>query len=235
MLNKNQILFAAAFTASIMVTSATAKMKVYSPIVEYGEIEFELYSEYVKDSDDEADGAEKYVFEVGGSFIPNLFLAAEIEVEKEHEGESYETEVFEIEGVYQLTEQGQYGWDFGLFGKLEYSLEEDEWVEAVLGPVLSTDLSNNLTFTTNLLFERELEEHATETSLNAQLKWRLQPSFEPALEVYTNDEHERYLGPVVSGKIPGDSGKFGYEAGWLAGLNSDSVDNVFKLIVEYEF
>ena len=80
-----------------------------------------------------------------------------------------------------------------------------------------------------------------------QLKYRLDPAFEPGIELYSEfgpiddihsaDEQEHYIGPVAQGVIPlGESGtKLKYNAGYLFGLNDDTSDGVVKAIIELEF
>ena len=214
-------------------STATAYSLIYSPIVEYGETEVELYMQHVSDDNPLIDGEQQYVIEFGKGITPKLFLEAKVEIEKKVNGDR-ETEAIAIEGVYQLTEQGEYSWDVGLLAEVEYSLVTDDLKEIEFGPILATELGSNMTFTTNLIAEYEKLEKKFEASVNAQLKWRLGKSFEPAIEIYA-DEYSKKMGPVVMGKFKTDSAKIGYELGWLFGMDDVTADNTLKFMLEYEF
>lgn len=233
MLKKTLPAIALATTATCLSSMASAYSLIYSPIVEYGETEIELYAQYIDDDDAAIDGEQQYVFEIAHGVTPRLFLEAKIEAEKKRGG-SLETEAYVLEGVYQLTEQGEYSWDFGLLGEIEYSATNDELKEIEFGPIFATEVGSNMTFTANLPIEYKKQTREYEGSVNAQLKWRLSQRFEPALEVYVDSETTK-VGPVVMGKIKTDSGKFGYQLGWLVGMNDETPDNTFKFLVEYEF
>ena len=233
MLKKTLASISLATSAACLSSTASAYSLIYSPIVEYGETEVELYVQQLEDDDPAIDGAQQYVFEVAHGFTPKLFLEAKIEAEKERGG-SLKTEAYIIEGVYQLTEQGEYSWDFGLLGEIEYSATNHELKEIEFGPILATEVGTNMTFTANLPIKYNKPKSDYKGSLNAQLKWRVSPRFEPAIEVYT-DKDKTKAGPVVMGKIKTDAGKFGYQLGWLIGMNDQTPDNTFKFLVEYEF
>ncbi|MDH5610991.1 MAG: hypothetical protein OEY66_00855 [Gammaproteobacteria bacterium] len=233
MLKKNLLTLALAATATGISSTASAYSLVYSPTVEYGETEVELYAQRISDDNPVIDGTQQYVIEFGKGVTPNLFLEVKVEIEKKP-NQSRETEAVAIEGIYQLTEQGEYSWDVGLLAEVEYSTQQDELKEIEFGPILATEIGSNMTFTTNLIAEYEKAEKKIEGSVNAQLKWRLSQSFEPAIEVYA-DEYSKSMGPVVMGKIKTESAKFGYQLGWLFGLNDETADNTLKMMVEYEF
>jgi hypothetical protein len=201
--------------------------------VEYGETELELYTHVNNDSDAAIDGSEEYVFEVARGIAPELFLEAKFISERAAES-SLTTDAFAIEAIYQLTEQGEYSWDFGLLGEVVYSRIDSEVSEVELGGILATDLSPVLRLTTNIIAEYESAEEKFEGGASAMLKWRLQPALEPAVEVYS-DEYTSVLGPVVSGTLKSSHNKFGYELGVLFGVTDESPDSTLKAKIEYEF
>ena len=233
MFKKNVTLLALALSGACLSSNASAYLMIYSPTVEYGETEIELYGQYLIDDNPAIDGEQQLVLEFGKGITPKLFLEAKIEIEKKPHGD-FETEAVAIEGVYQITEQGEYSWDVGLLGEIEYSTERDELKEIEFGPILATELGSNMTFTTNIIAEYEKQESEIEGSVSAQLKWRLGKSFEPGIEVYVS-EHKTSVGPVAMGKIKTGENKFGYHVGWLVGMNDSTADNLFKFQIEYEF
>ena len=233
MFKKYTTLIALTLAGCCLPSTASAYYLIYSPTVEYGETEIELYGQYVSDDNALIDTSQQYLIEVGKGFTPKLFIEAKVVFEKKP-NDDLETEAIAFEGAYQITEQGEYSWDLGLLGEAEYSLADDELAEIAFGPILATDLGSNMTFTTNLLAEYESEEKKIEGKVNAQLKWRLSPAFEPAIEVYAN-EYSKSIGPVIMGKLSTDGSKIGYELGWLIGMDDESTDNTLKFLVEYEF
>ena len=233
MFKKDRIMLALAVTIGCLSSTASAYDLIYSPIVEYGETEVELYGEYVSDDDVLIDGKQQYMLEVARGVTPALFLEVRLIAEKMPNA-SLETEAVAIEGVYQLTEQGEYDWDIGLFGEIAYSVTTDDLDEIEFGPILATDIGRNMTFTTNLIVEYEKVEKKFEGNVNAQLKWRFGQGFEPAIEFY-GSEYNKKIGPVIMGKIKTDAAKFGYQLGWLFGMDDNSEDNTVKFLVEYEF
>ena len=234
MLNKTQTLLALTVAACGISFPATAYYSIYSPKVEYGETELELYGQYISDDDPAADGAQQYILEVAKGITPKAYLRAKLETEKVP-GEDLKTEAVAVYGGYLLTEPGESSWDVVLQTEIEYSIADSKLAAVAFGPLLATEVGDNMTFTANLIAEYAIEERFTEGNVNAQLKWRLNPVFEPAIEVFTNNENRRLIGPVVMGKIKTTSAKIGYQLGWLTGMNNDTDDNTYKFEVEYEF
>jgi hypothetical protein len=70
----------------------------------------------------------------------------------------------------------------------------------------------------------------------SRLQRRINPKFEPALELYA-EEHELQIGPTLLGKARIGAGHtgFGWQAGVLAGLTHDSPDVTVHFLIEAEF
>lgn len=222
-----------AITSCCLSSSASAYYLVYNPTIEYGETEIEFYSHQVSDADAAVDGEQQYVLEFARAFTPEFFFEAKVEMEKAP-NEDLETESVSIYGIFKITDQGEYSWAVSLLNEIEYSVADEQLAAFAFGPLLATEIGSNMTLTTNLIAEYEKEERKVEASANAQLKWRLRRHFESAIEVYAN-EYSKNIGPVILGKINTESAKFGYQLGWLIGMDDESADNTFKFMVEYEF
>lgn len=233
MFKKNYLSIALALFAMVYANTASAYFLVYSPTVEYGETEIEFYIDRTDDDSPLLDGAEQIVLEVGKGITEKLYLAGKVIAEKAPGG-SREVEEYAVEAVYQLTEQGEFSWDFGLLGEIVYGKQDSEIEEVEIGLLMATDISDKLTFTTNLIAEYENDESKFEGGVSAQFKYRLMPELEPAFEIYA-DEYNTVAGPVIKGTVKTGADKIGYELGWLFGVDDDSADNTVKLIVEYEF
>jgi FTR1 family protein len=225
---------------------ASASHKVYSPIVERGELELEARGHVLSDGDDEVDGARKDKYEIGYGFTDRWFSSLFFEYEKEGD-EDYQHTATAWENIFQLTEQGRYWLDPGLYLEYEVPAEGDkpDKIEAKL--LLEKSLSS-MVHTANLVFEREVgggADDEVEVGYAWRSKWRLDRRFEPALEIYggfgsldslsLSRDETHVAGPVVMGSLrTGVKSALSYELGYLFGLTDESPDGVFKWLVEYE-
>ena len=225
-----------------------ATQKVYSPYVEKGELEIEARSHIDNDKDNSKDGARQDKYEIGYGLTDWWFSS--IFVEKERgDGESLHHSATAWENIFQLTERGKYWLDSGLY--LEYEdpanaadpnkLEAKLLLEKPIGRFINT---------ANIILEREVGGGASNDvglSLAWRTKYKLMPTFEPGIELYSdlgqldairaNNTQKTQLGPVISGKYSLGDGrsKLVYEAGYLFGLSSASPDGSVKWLLEYEY
>ena len=74
-----------------------------------------------------------------------------------------------------------------------------------------------------------------ETALALQARYRYSREFEPAVELYTGQD-TRGLGPVMMGSWSlGGARQLRWEGGVIFGLDSDTADQTFRVLLEYEF
>lgn len=226
-----------ALSLSLFATTANAGVdKVYGPTVELGEIELEMRGIYVSDDDAALDGAQKTKVALGYGITSRIFIEAYLQFEKPANGD-YELAGYELEGKFQLTEQGQYFADFGLLTEIEKTRGADEW-ELKIGPLIQKPFGNFMG-TINLLGETKFggdvaQDGEWELLRTAQLKYLASASFEPGLEYY-GDDGTQALGPAIYGKVNLKDSKIKWEAGWLVGLDSTTPDNIFRWQFEWEF
>jgi len=218
-----------------------ATKKVYSPIIEYRELEVEARGNYDFDSDDAADGLRKQKYAVGYGAFERLFLEIYGEIEKEGEDE-YEFESVELEGRYQLFEQGERWLDAGIYAAYEIGLEGN--VDKVETKLLLQKEFGRLAHLTNIVFERQVGSGAASdvgTGLGWSSRYRLNQNIEPGIEFHSEfgaidnfapyDEQSHLVGPVINGKL----GRLKYDIGYLFGISDAAPDGMFKWILEYEF
>ena len=218
-------------------STARADHIIYSPIVDFGETEIELRGHHDFDSNDDKDGAAKYKFDVGHGFTQRWFTELVLEYEKPAQG-SGELEAIEWENIFQLTEQGRYFADFGMLLEYVYALEDEGHDKIEAGPLMQMEMGRNI-WTTNLIFEKELgsgAEDEIEWEFATRLQRRVSPRFQPALELYA-EEDEMQLGPAILGSLPIGKGpsSFAWEFGALVGLTSDTPDFTLRFLIEAEF
>jgi high-affinity iron transporter len=244
---------AAALAASLLAvagTDAQAGFKVYTPYVELGEFEIEYRPSRTFDGDDAKDNKQVHLLGVGYGVTEWWFTEVYAEWEREAgTGEEISFAGFEWENRFQLTNPGEHWADLGLL--VEYvrpdSSHSPDKIEIAL---LAAKELGNFNATYNLIFEREIGGGASsdvEMGQAFQLKYRLDPAFEPGIEIYSEfgaiddmpgfDEQEHYAGPVVGGVIPlNDTGtKIKYNVGYMFGVSDEAEDGVVKAIVELEF
>ena len=230
--------------AALAAPRAEAAHKVYSPIVEEGEVAIELRGHREGDGDAGVDGAQTYKLDL--EYAPTWFWLAELVGEWEKEpGESLENTEVAWENVFQFFEQGRYAVDAGLLIEYAHSTEPGGDDKLELGALLQKQFGPSLA-TFNLVAERELQSGA-ETGLEyaLQYRWRRGPRFEPGIEFYGGlgefgdfgslQDHEHEAGPAVFGRIPFGSGALRYEAAWLIGLTDEAAAQTLRFLLEYEF
>lgn len=226
------------------VPRAEAAHKVYSPIVEQGELAVEFRGHRESDGDPEVDGARQFKLEL--EYAPTAYWLTEIvgEWEKEPSGSLEATEVA-WENVFQLFEQGRYAVDMGLLVEYAHSLESGGEDKLEFGALLQKGWDRHLV-TANLVAERELAGGAgTELEYALQYRWRRDQRFEPGLELYGEfgevgefgsiGDHGHELGPAAFGKLPLGQGALRYELAWLVGLTGDAAAQTVRFLLEYEF
>lgn len=223
---------------------ALADYKVYSPIVEQGEVAVEVRGHREFDGDPARDGARKLKLDL--EYAPASRWMTELVTEWEQQPTS-ELQATEVawENVLQLVEQGRYPLDAGLLLEYAHSLERGGHDKLEIGALLQKEFGRGLA-TMNLLAERDLSGGAdTELGYALQYRWRGNPRFEPGVELYGEfgevgklgplSDHGHEAGPVFFGKLPLAGGAIKYEAGWLFGLTRDAAAGTLKLMFEYEF
>lgn len=234
--------------ALLSATAARADHKVYSPIIEEGVVEFETRNHRTFDSSAEKSNAQKHKFEIGVGLTSWWHSAIFGEVEKEPTGNA-RFQAATWENIFQLTPQGKYWIDAGLYveyGKSLRGRNSPDELEVKL--LLEKDVSP-LILTLNANFDREIGRNSGkgigfEYAARARYPWR--PELQFGVEAYgepgrltgferlSKQEHE--LGPVLLGKvhIPGVRGVFGYNVGYLFGLTRATPRGTGKFELEYE-
>ncbi len=223
---------------------AHATKKVYSPLVEYGELEIEYRGAYTFDDRASKDGRERHKVAVGYGVTPWWFT----EVygawqDTPADGKGLEYEATEWENKFQISQAGEWFVDTGAMVELEFASEDDAQDEVKLLLLLEKEMD---------LFRHRLnpfveykygtdEDDEWEAGASWSTTYRFRKEFEPGVEIHWNhgnveesksfDEQDLQLGPVVYGKI-GDRIK--YDVGYLFGVSENAPDGELKWIFEFE-
>jgi hypothetical protein len=208
---------------------------VFHPVVEFGEWEAEARGFVTRDTDPSLRADQVTEAEIAYGVTPYWWTELEMIFDKPP-GETAALAAIASENVFQLTEQGEYFADFGLFAEYERSIGE-RIHEITLAPIVEKDFGL-LQATANVFFTRKFGPDSTESEVEiseaAQLRYRWLPAFEPGIE-YQSDPESRSVGPGIFGKIPLGNGRLKYQLVALFGLKNDSPDQTFRWTLEYEF
>jgi hypothetical protein len=204
---------------------STAIDKVYHPYVQplEREIEFRMIS---------ADDEQKYRLGLGKSLSDRFFIEGYV-IASNNENS---LDAVELEGKWQLTEQGEYSADWGVLVELEKDRHENNW-ELATALLMEKEFGRWVN-TTNLKIIYEWGtriDSELESALAMQMRYRYSRLFEPAIELYSG-QNTRAIGPVVMGDVKFDGPKkLHWEAGLLLGVDDKTPDTTWRLLTEYEF
>ena len=209
--------------------------KVYHPYVNPLEREIEWRSILIQDDDPALDGSALHRLGLASAFGERLRAEFYL-IGADRPGSSLALEAYELEVKWQLTEQGEYFADWGLLFELETERSED--ISEFSTSVLVEKELGQWTGALNLSAVYEWGDdigNEWESQLAAQLRYRYSRKFEPALELYSGDT-AKGLGPVGLGQFRFGAGrKLLWELGVIFGLDSESPDQTYRLMLEYEF
>src|SRR6266571_4274869 len=156
-------------------------LKIRSPIVESHELEFE---------NNFTIGHSKtavHELEYGFNDWLKLGVEAELAAERDH-GFHYDSTA--LEGFLQLTPQGRYWADLGLFVEYEHTARQGDPRAITFGPLIEKEaqlFGLNTLHSVNVLFTKELGAGSVGPLTmrpSAQSRLRLDPHFEPGVEYY---------------------------------------------------
>lgn len=207
--------------------------RVYDPYVEAGERELE-YGLTVRD----LGGEDVLLHRTGLGYSWNDKLFTEVYWLNESLGHSGEQiRGYELEAKWQITEQGEYWADWGLLLEAGGARDIDRRDVAV-GLLWAKELGTRWVATANGFVEYEYGDAVdseVETELRAQFRYRYSAAFEPALEVYLDDQ-DWAAGPAVMGmqKLGGRK-QLRWELGLLMALDSQTPDTNLRFALEFEF
>lgn len=207
--------------------------RVYDPYVQPLETELELRS--LMQSDDATDDAQKHALGFGRS-LSDIWAVEIYAIGTRTGSQSLSVNAFEVEAKRQLTEQGEYAFDWGVLFEVERESDDNIWEASAI--LLSSRDFGRWTGTVNLGVVYEWGsgiDNEIETLLRVQARYRLKESLEPAVELHAGQD-SKAIGPALTGLLRLSPGKkLRWDAGIFFGLDNDSADQTIKLNLEYEF
>lgn len=201
--------------------------KVYQPYVNPLEREIEWRS--IKFDG----GEETHRLGLGRSINDDVFVEAYLIASGE---DSFSLEAYELEALWQLTEQGEYNNDWGLLFELEREFDEQVW-EAASALLMERQIKRwSVTANLGLKYEWGDEvESELESFFALQARYRYRHYLEPGISFYSAQD-TLAIGPVLMGDVRFDAGKkLHWETGWVLGLKQQTPDHTFRFALEYEY
>lgn len=174
-------------------------------------------------------------FGLGKAVSETVFIEAYIIAEK-HPEDKLSIEAYELEVLWQLSEQGEFIVDYGLLLELEKNRGSNTW-EYATSLLLEKEYGRiSATANLSLIYEwGDIINNEWETSIALQTRYRHSPRFEPAFELYAG-EGNLALGPVITGmERLGKMRAMRWQLGSIFGLNNDTADYTLRAVLEYEF
>ena len=225
--------------------AAAEDLKIRSPIIENREIEFENNFTIGR--------SKTAVSELEYGFTDWLKLGIEGELAADP-GHGFHYDAAALEGFLQLTPQGRYWADLGLFFEYENTARKGDPKALTVGPLIEKEarlFGLDTLHSINALFTKQLGEGSVgplSVLLAAQSRVRLDPYFQPGVEYYGSrslgehgDEPEHRIGPMFAGRVGfrdlgvDAPGGVKYDAAYLRGLNHATDPSTFRVRLELEF
>ncbi|WP_339676921.1 hypothetical protein [uncultured Zhongshania sp.] len=208
--------------------------KIYAPYVNSLEKEFEYRLSQAEGGLQAPDGFIIQRFGFGAAISDSIALEAYLIAQGQDDADRLSA--YEFEARWQITEQGEFTLDWGAI--VEYEHSRDGNVEELAGKIIVLKEWGGFVGTANasIIYESsETTGDEFETALSLQARFRYRPMLEPALEFYAAEDY-RGIGPVLVGaaRLSG-ANSLRWEVGTVFGLDEDSADYSFRLMLEYEF
>lgn len=216
--------------SSHAMADATSTYSFYLPYVQPLEKELEYRLFYQKDE-------KSWLHQLGyGQAVSDkVALEASLSAEK-NRGESLDLAAVELELLWQLTEQGEYAFDWGVIVEAEHE-RENHVNELAVGLITVKDWQRLSAASNVWLIYENGDQRRSEMEMAAalQFSYRLDSRFEPALEFFAG-QNTRTAGPVFKGvvRLPG-ADKLYWQTGVLFGLSDSTSDMTWRFQLEYEF
>lgn len=226
---------------------ALADFEIFSPTVEQGVLELEAFGQRSVDPNPDKNNEQVHKFEFSYGVISWWKTGVELKLKKEPQS-NLTYDATEWENIIQLTPQGKYWLDFGLFLEYEHPVKHADPDEVQLRLLFEKEIEP-LVVTVNANFSRTIGQNAgkgLEFGYAARAKYPWKRALQFGVEAFgepgrltgfeTLSEQQHVIGPVLLGKfnVGGAPGGFNYTAGYLFGLTSGTPKGTVKWKFEYE-
>ncbi len=209
--------------------------KIYHPYVDALEKELEYRALAQDTQPGKRNLAQVHQLSLGSAIGDRLFAEVYV-IGAKNRASGFEIEAWEAEVKWQLTQQGEFGLDWGLLFEYEDERKLDAHEFSVA--LIAEKELGRFSATANLFVINEWGKdvvNEVETVFSMQARYRGNAAFEPGVEIYAGQD-SRGIGPVLQGSIiTGSRKSLHWEAGGIFGLGKSSPDNTWRFLLEYEF
>ena len=228
------------FALSLFTSPQLSAKKVYSPLVEEGEIAVEYYHDHIVKSDAVTTQQQ---FEMEYSFSPMHQVGLYLGMFETSETKNFEYQKSKLRLLKQYFEQGELPIDIGTYIEYQRYNRELNKEDVFEFKLLLEKSFSNLVITWNPTFVSKIASSDRETEVEnaARLLYRVKRNFSPAIEYYNSlgnwgdlnsyQNQSHIIGPVIFQKY----GTIKWELGILFGMTDASEDYRAKLVFEKEF
>jgi hypothetical protein len=217
------------------LADGTVVDKVYHPYVQPLEREFEYRFAYQKQAEHPDNNAMAQKLGYGFSIAERMALEFYVIADRVSP-EDYKLSGYEVELRWMLTEQGEYGADWGMLFELERQNNLDNY-EFTSGLLLEKEFGpTSLTLNTLAVYEwGQTLESELEAEFRLQYRYRWLPQVQPAIEFYAGENYKG-AGPSMMGvhKFSGLE-QLKWEFAVIFAIDASTVNNTLRFALEYEF
>ena len=217
------------------LADGTVVDKVYHPYVQPLEREFEYRFAYQKQAEHPDNNAMAQKLGYGFSIAERMALEVYVIADRVSP-EDYKLSGYELELRWMLTEQGEYGADWGLLFELERQNNLDNY-EFTSGLLLEKEFGpTSLTLNALAVYEwGQTLESEVEAEFRLQYRYRWLPQVQPAIEFYAGENYKG-AGPSMVGvhKFSGLE-QLKWEFAVIFAIDAATVNNTLRFALEYEF
>ena len=209
--------------------------KIYHPYVQPLEREIEFRA--MAENNSQTAMGDRRIYRLGYGQSLNERWSGEIYlIGEKNNDHGLRLDAYELETLWQITEQGEYFADWGLLVEAEKLRTRDSM--EISTALLAEKEWRRWTGTMNLYGIYEFGgdiANEFDTALGLQARYRYTRALEPAVELYAGED-TLGLGPVFTGsRRLGGGRQFYWEGGVILGLDSSTPEETFKVLLEYEF
>jgi hypothetical protein len=223
--------------------AAFALDKIFSPIVEEGELAIEYSGLRTFDGDPQKNNLQEHELEM--EYGVNGFWQTEIEADiNKDPGGDIRVDDLGWENIFQFTPQGKYWLDAGMLLTYGHALHHGDADDIETKLLLQKDWGKWLNIA-NIGLDQEVGRNALggpDRSFIWSSRYRVNPYFNPGFEIQSDfgqpgaasdsfEKQQHYLGPAVYGII---LPQLKYEAAWLAGVSDAAASSAARFKLEYE-
>jgi|SaaInl5LU_22_DNA_1037371.scaffolds.fasta_scaffold09714_2 hypothetical protein len=213
--------------------------KIYHPYV--SPLEWEIESQtYARERDALTGETDDVLQKIGVGHALNDWIKAEAYVIASDDPVSNHLDWvgFEFEALMQLSEQGEYSFDYGLLLEVERDWQANNNELSVKALIEREFGKLSVTLNPGVVYEwGDTRQNEFETRLNGLLRYRYHRSLEPGVEVHLG-QNTKMIGPSMAGqfRFSGDRARsMSYNLGAFFPLDKESSEHTFRLQIEYEF